>query len=213
MALSVNLVLLLATCLLSFLAFSNERIIQDLIFHPPSVVNNKQWYRFFSSGLIHADFLHLAFNMYTFYMFGGMVENAFLQIFGSEGRIFYAIMYLAALPASLTASFQKHRNDYDYYCLGASGAVSAVVFAGIFLYPTLGMGIFPLPFYIPAFIFGPIYLIISAYLSKKSEGSINHSAHIWGSLFGILFLIVTCFFFGDFNPLFHFWQEVSGYLR
>ena len=211
--LSVTLIILLATCLLSFLAFSNERLINDLIFHPPSVANNGQWYRFFSSGLIHADFLHLAFNMYTFYMFGGMVEKAFLQIFGSSGALIYAVMYLSALPASLTASFQKHRNDYDYYCLGASGAVSAVIFAGIFLYPTLGMGFFPLPFYIPAFIFGPIYLLISAYLSKKSAGSINHAAHIWGALYGILFLIVISLAFSDFQPLANFWQEVMGYFR
>ena len=211
--LSVTLFILLATCLLSFLAFSNDRLTHDLIFHPPSVVNNHQWYRFFSSGLIHADFLHLAFNMYTFYMFGEMVENAFVQIFGDTGRIFYAILYITALPASITSSFQQHRNDYDYYCLGASGAVSAVIFAGIFLYPSLGMGIFPLPFFIPAFIFGPIYLIISAYLSKKSAGSINHSAHIWGALYGILFLIVTASFFSDFRPLAHFWQEVLGYFK
>jgi membrane associated rhomboid family serine protease len=211
--LSVTLIILLATCLLSFLAFSNDRLTHDLIFHPPSVVNNNQWYRFFSSGLIHADFLHLAFNMYTFYMFGGMVENAFLQIFGDTGRILYAVMYITALPASLTSSFQKHRNDYDYYCLGASGAVSAIIFAGIFLYPTLGMGIFPLPFYIPAFIFGPIYLLISAYLSKKSAGSINHAAHIWGALYGILFLIVISFAFSDFQPVANFWQEVMGYFR
>jgi membrane associated rhomboid family serine protease len=211
--LSVTLIILLATCILSFLAFSNDRLINDLIFHPPSVVNNGQWYRFFSSGLIHADFLHLAFNMYTFYMFGGIVEKAFLQIFGSSGALIYAVMYLSALPASVTASFQKYRDDYDYYCLGASGAVSAVIFAGIFLYPTMGMGLFPLPFFIPAFIFGPIYLGISAYLSKKSAGSINHSAHIWGAIYGIVFLIVACLFFSDFSPISHFWREVTGYFR
>jgi membrane associated rhomboid family serine protease len=211
--LSVTLIILLATCLVSFLAFSNDRLLHDLIFHPPAVVHQRQWYRFFSSGLIHADFLHLAFNMYTFYMFGGMVENAFLEIYGSAGRYFYVILYLTALPASLTASFERHRHDPNYYCLGASGAVSAVIFCGIFLYPSLGMGIFPLPFFIPAFIFGPLYLAISAYLSKRSEGSINHSAHIWGALYGILFLIVTAQLFSDFRPLSHFWQEVVGYFR
>lgn len=211
--LSVTLIILLATCLVSFLAFSNDRLLHDLIFHPPTVVHQRQWYRFFSSGLIHADFLHLAFNMYTFYMFGGMVENAFLEIYGSAGRYFYVILYLTALPASLTASFERHRHDPNYYCLGASGAVSAVIFCGIFLYPSRGMGIFPLPFFIPAFIFGPLYLAISAYLSKRSEGSINHSAHIWGALYGILFLIVTAQLFSDFRPLSNFWQEVVGYFR
>lgn len=210
---TVTLIILLLTCVISFVAFSNERLTNDLIFYPPAVTNNNQWYRFITCGLIHADFLHLAFNMYTFYIFGNLVERTFVEIFDSSGKVLYAIMYAAALVACLLPTYFKHKNDGYYRSLGASGAVSAVIFAGIILYPTMGLRIFPIPLDIPAFIFGPLYLIVSAYLAKKGHGNINHSAHIWGAVFGILFLLVTSQFLSKFRPIQHFIDEVSGYLR
>jgi membrane associated rhomboid family serine protease len=210
---SITLVILLLTCVISFTAFSNEKIISDLIFYPAAVTNRNQWYRFITCGFIHADFMHLAFNMYTFYLFGGMVENAFKDIFLEAGKPLYAIMYFASLIACLLPTYFKHRNNYHYQSLGASGAVSAVIFIGIFLNPTMGLGIFPLPFHIPAFIFGPIYLLVSAYLAKKGHGNINHSAHIWGAIFGIVFLVVTCQFLSNFRPVENFINGVSAYFR
>jgi membrane associated rhomboid family serine protease len=209
--LTITLIIIILTCLVSFTAFSNEKLMSDLIFHPPAITNRNQWYRFFSCGLIHADIMHLVFNMYSFYLFGGIVESAFVQIFGSGGKIIYLIMYITSLAASLLPTFLKNQNNYHYYSLGASGAVSAVVFAGIFLYPTMGLGIFPIPFHIPGFIFGPLYLVVSAYLSKKGNGNINHSAHIWGAVFGVVFLIVSSAFGSDYNLLQSFVNEVSGY--
>jgi membrane associated rhomboid family serine protease len=188
---TVTLIILLLTCVISFAAFSNEKLTNDLIFYPPAVTNNNQWYRFITCGLIHADFMHLAFNMYTFYIFGNLVERTFVEIFESSGKALYTIMYVAALVACLLPTYFKHKTDGYYRSLGASGAVSAVIFAGIVLYPTMGLRIFPIPLDIPAFIFGPLYLIVSAYLAKKGHGNINHSAHIWGAVFGIAFL--TCY--------------------
>lgn len=210
--LTITIIILLLTCVISFTAFSNEKITNDMIFYPTAVTHQNQWYRFISSGFIHADFMHLAFNMYTFYLFGNMVENAFGQIYGNSGKALYIIVYIASLVACLLPTYFKHKEDYYYRSLGASGAVSAVIFIGIFLYPTMGMGIFPIPFNIPAFIFGPLYLGISAYLAKKGHGNINHSAHIWGALFGIVFLIVTCQFLSDFRPTENFVSEVARYL-
>jgi membrane associated rhomboid family serine protease len=210
---TVTLIILLLTCVISFVSFSNERLTNDLIFYPPAVTNNNQWYRFITCGLIHADFMHLAFNMYTFYIFGNLVERTFVEIFDSSGKALYTILYVAALVACLLPTYFKHKNDGYYRSLGASGAVSAVIFAGIILYPTMGLRIFPIPLDIPAFIFGPLYLIVSAYLAKKGHGNINHSAHIWGAVFGILFLIVTSQFLSPFRPLQHFVDEVSRYLR
>jgi membrane associated rhomboid family serine protease len=210
---TVTLIILLLTCVISFAAFSNERLTNDLIFYPPAVTNNKQWYRFITCGLIHADFLHLAFNMYTFYIFGNLVERTFVDIFDGSGKALYGTMYLAALVACLLPTYFKHKNDGYYRSLGASGAVSAVIFAGIILYPTMGLRIFPIPLDIPAFIFGPLYLIVSAYLAKKGHGNINHSAHIWGAVFGVLFLLVTSQFLSNFRPIGHFIEEVSAYLR
>ncbi len=210
---TVTLIILLLTCVISFTAFSNERLMNDLIFYPPAVTNNNQWYRFITCGLIHADFMHLAFNMYTFYIFGNLVERTFVEIFDTSGKALYTILYVAALVACLLPTYLKHKTDGYYRSLGASGAVSAVIFAGIILYPTMGLRIFPIPLDIPAFIFGPLYLIVSAYLAKKGHGNINHSAHIWGAIFGVLFLIATSQFLSEFRPIQHFIDEVSRYLN
>lgn len=211
--LTITLIILLITCVISFTAFSNEKIINDLIFYPTAVTNHNQWYRFITCGFIHADIMHLAFNMYTFYLFGGMVEQAFMAIFGDAGKVLYIVLYITSLIACLLPTYFQHRNNYYYRSLGASGAVSAVIFVGIFLNPTMGMGIFPIPFHIPAFIFGPLYLLISAYLAKKGQGNINHSAHIWGAAFGVVFLVVTCQFMSRERPLENFVTEVAGYFR
>ena len=211
--LTVTLIILVLTCVISFTAFSNEKITNDLIFYPTAVTNHNQWYRFITCGFIHADIMHLAFNMYTFYMFGGMVEQAFLEIFGESGKILYTVLYITALAACLLPTYFQHKNNYYYRSLGASGAVSAVIFIGILLNPTMKLQIFPIPIGIPAFIFGPLYLLISAYLAKKGQGNINHSAHIWGAVYGVLFMTVTCQFLSNFRPLVNFVNEVSGYLR
>jgi membrane associated rhomboid family serine protease len=191
---TITLAIVALTCVISFTAFSNEKVINDLIFYPPAISNNNQWYRFVTCGFIHADIMHLAFNMYSFYLFGDMVERAFEAIFGGAGKVLYLILYIAALAICLVPTYLQHKDNYHYRSLGASGAVSAVIFVGIFLNPTMGLGIFPLPFHIPGFIFGPLYLLLSAYMAKKGHGNINHSAHIWGAIFGIVFLIITCQF-------------------
>jgi membrane associated rhomboid family serine protease len=210
---TVTLVILMLTCVISFIAFSNEKITQDLIFYPPAITNNNQWYRFVTCGFIHADFMHLAFNMYTFYLFGGIVEPAFVEIFGDTGKVLYTVCYILALVVCLLPTYLQHRNNYHYRSLGASGAVSAIIFIGIVLFPTMGMRIFPVPINIPAFIFGPLYLVVSAYLAKKGRGNINHSAHIWGAVFGIVYLVIVCQFNSSFRPIQHFIDEVTAYLR
>ncbi len=208
---NITVVIVVVTCIISFLAFSNQRVIDSLIFNPPLIHNRNEWYRFFTCGLIHADIMHLAFNMFSFYIFGRLVENAFIEVFGTKGSILYAVMYVAALGACLVPTYMQHKENYAYRSLGASGAVSAVVFAGIFLYPTQGIGIMFIPVAVPGFIFGPLYLIITAYLSKRGGSYINHSAHFWGALFGIAFLIVTAFMLSDFNPISFFVKQVSSY--
>lgn len=210
--LTVTLIILLLTCVISFTAFSNQRVIDDLIFYPPAISQRNQWYRFITCGFIHADFMHLAFNMYTFYLFGGMVEDAFTSIYGESGKILYAVLYFTSLVVCLLPTYFQHKDNYHYRSLGASGAVSAVIFIGVFLNPTMGMGIFPIPFHIPAFIFGPLYLVISFYLAKKGGGNINHSAHIWGAIYGIVFLIITCQFLSRFQPVQNFISQVGDYL-
>jgi membrane associated rhomboid family serine protease len=188
---SITLIIIIINVLVSLAAMNNERLMDQLIFYPPAVTHDKQYYRFFTSGFIHADFGHLIFNMISLYAFGGMVEGGFNQIFGEPGRLIYLLMYILALPVSLMPTFVKNRSNSYYRSLGASGAVSAVIFAGLLMSPQAGVGMYFIPIYIPGFIFGPLYLIISAYLDRKGGSNVNHSAHIWGALFGVAFLVIA----------------------
>lgn len=210
--LTITLSIILLTSVISFTGFSNQKVLDDLIFYPPAISNRNQWYRFVTSGLIHADIMHLLFNMYSFYLFGDLVERTFVQIFGDSGKIVYLLLYIISLIVCLLPTYFNNQNNYHYRSLGASGAVSAVIFAGIFLYPTMGMGIFPIPFHIPGFVFGPLFLILSAYLAKKGHGNINHSAHIWGAIFGIVFLIITTTFLSNFNVVENFVNAIKLYI-
>jgi membrane associated rhomboid family serine protease len=106
-----------------------------------------------------------------------------------------------------------HKDNYYYRSLGASGAVSAVVFVGVFLAPEQKIGLFFIPPIIPGWIFGPLYLILTAYLAKRGGGNINHSAHLWGALYGIAFLIIMCLALHTaFNPFDNFLQRVQSSL-
>ncbi len=188
-------------------------MLDQLIFHPPSV-RRGEWYRFLSCGLIHADIGHLVFNMISLYLFGigsksntpdGVyhtgLEYQFGYIFGETGKYIYFVMYLLALVVSLIPTYARHSHDYQYRSLGASGAVSAVVFASILLNPMTGIGLFFIPLYVAGFIFGILYLIVSNLLEKRGQGHINHSAHIFGALFGVGFTIIACQFFTDYNVI------------
>jgi membrane associated rhomboid family serine protease len=185
----------------------------DLIFYPPAITRRNQWYRFFSCGLIHADFAHLLFNMLSLYMFGEFVEERFADIFNEKGKLLYLAMYAAALGVSLLPTFAKHKDNYHYRSLGASGAVSAVVFAGLLIAPYVEVGFFLLPPIIPGFVFGPLYLIITAILDRKGGNSINHSAHLWGALFGIAFIILAGKFVADYDAIAAFTDGVRAYLH
>jgi membrane associated rhomboid family serine protease len=210
---NITLIITIITVAISILAFYNEPLMDKLIFNPYTVQRKNEWYRFISSGFIHADFMHLAFNMFSFYMFSDYVEQFFSMIFGAQGLALYIILYISSLAVCLIPTFLKHKHQNNYNSLGASGAVSAIVFVGIFLQPTIQIGFFIIPPIIPGFIFGPIYLAITAYLSKKGQSGINHSAHLWGSIYGIVFLIITAKFLGNYDAVSLFIEQVRAYLH
>ena len=209
----MTLIIIILTVLISITAFRNEKIMNDLIFYPPAVTEQKQFYRFISCGFIHADIAHLAFNMISLYLFGRFVEEQFTTIFGGAGRILYLVMYILALIVSILPTYFKNKHNYQYRSLGASGAVSAVVFAGLMIAPYVKVGFFFIPPIIPGFVFGPLYLIISAWLDRKGGDNINHSAHIWGALFGVVFLILVGYTSGKYDAIDQFVQGVQYYLR
>ena len=209
MEISITLIIIIATSLISFFAFSNHKLLDQFIFYPPAV-RRGQWYRFFSCGLIHADFGHLIFNMLALYMFGEIVELKFVDVFGQMGKLIYLAMYVLALAASVIPTYTKNKDNYHYRSLGASGAVSAVIFAGILFRPLVGIGLFFIPVYIAGFLFGVIYLLVSGWLEKKGQGNINHSAHIFGALFGAGFTIVACQAFSDYPVLQDFIDQIKN---
>jgi membrane associated rhomboid family serine protease len=211
--LSITVIIIIITAIISFTAFSNNKVMNDFIFYPPAVSVNKQYYRFITCGFIHADIAHLAFNMISLYLFGQFVEGKFIEIFGYVGGIFYVIMYLLALIVSLLPTYFKNKNNPDYRSLGASGAVSAVVFAGLMIAPYIKVGLIFIPPVIPGFIFGPLYLIVSWWLDRKGGDNINHSAHIWGALFGVAFLIVAGAASGRYDAIDEFVRGVRFYFN
>lgn len=208
---SITILILIITSVISFTAFSNQKIMDDLIFYPPAISNRNQWYRFVTNGFIHADITHLAFNMLSFYMFGEYVEKYFNALFDDKGRILFTAMYLTGLIICLIPTYLQNKNNYHYRSLGASGAVSAVVFAGIFLEPNIKIGLFILPPIIPGFIFGPLYLGLSAYMAKRGGDNVNHSAHFWGAIWGVVFVILSCSWLSSFNPLLNFIESIKAY--
>ena len=212
MQLTITLILVIITSLVSIGAFSNHKMVDDLIFYPPAVSKRNQFYRFFTCGLIHADWAHLIFNMLALYLFGKEVEEAFVALFEKPGRYIYLLMYVSALIISLLPTYFKNRNNYQYRSLGASGAVSAVIFAGLMLAPETEVYIFFIPIPIPGFIFAPLYLIISALLERKGGDNINHSAHIWGAIYGLVFVIVASRLV-DYNAIEAAIERIKWYMR
>lgn len=209
MEISITLIIIIATGIVSFIAFSNRNLMEQFIFYPPAV-GRGQWYRFFSCGLIHADWGHLIFNMIALYMFGEVVEFKFVEVFGMSGKLIYLAMYVLALAASVIPTYLNNKDNYHYRSLGASGAVSAVIFAGILFEPLIGIGLFFIPVYMAGFLFGILYLFVSGWLDKKGGGSINHSAHIFGALFGIAFTIIACQVFSDYPVLTDFIDKIKN---
>lgn len=207
---SITIIILVATILLSLLTFKSPKTGGQLIFYPVIIAQEKQWYRFITYGFIHADIPHLFFNMYAFYLFGSVTENAFNAMFGHLGSIIYILLYFLSLIACVIPDYLKYRNDPNYRSLGASGAVSAVVFAYILINPLQGIGLIFIPIYIPGFLFGIIFLVVSYFLGKKSGSRVNHSAHIWGAIFGIVFLIACAQFFTEYPLLQNFIESVKN---
>ncbi|HEX6915338.1 MAG TPA: rhomboid family intramembrane serine protease [Chitinophagaceae bacterium] len=209
---SVTIILIIINVALSIAGFGNQKLMDELIFYPPAISRRHQWYRFITCGFIHADVFHLVFNMYALYMFGEAVEIMFNMYFGDRGTLLYIIMYLTALVVCLLPTYLKNTDNYYYKSLGASGAVAAVVFAFIALRPMAEIGLIIIPgLRFPAFIFAIIYLAVSAYLDRRGGGNINHSAHFWGSVYGIVFLAVAAYFLSDYNVFTEFIDQVSAW--
>lgn len=186
----MTLYIIIITAAISLIAFSQPRVMNALIFDPIAIKHQKQYYRFVTCGLLHADFFHLFVNMFVLYSFGQAVEYYYGKVFGSNAELVYLTLYVTSIFAANVSTYYKQQNNPSYHSLGASGAVSAVVFASIlfapfnkiYLYGIIGL---------PGIVLGGLYLAYSYYMSKRevSTDNINHDAHWQGAVYGILFTL------------------------
>ncbi len=181
---SITLIVIAITALVSIAAFNNTSLLNKLILYPRQMNSPEEYYRFLTSGFIHADWNHLIFNMYALYMFGSQMED----FIGSP--FLYIVLYLSAIIISSIPPFIKNRNNSYYRSLGASGGVSAIVFFSIYYFPWSRMGIIFIPIHIPSIIFAVLYLMYSYFMSKRGTDNIGHDAHISGALYGMLFALL-----------------------
>ena len=183
-----TIILIALTALVSILCFTGRLDIDELKFNAYDVWHGKQWYRMFSYGLVHGGWGHLFFNMLTLYFFGRVVEQFFQIAFGqTRGIILYLVLYVTAIAVSSIWDLVKYKDTYHYNAVGASGAVSAILFASILFAPKMGIYIYLIPIPIPAYIFAPLYLLYCWYMNRRGTDHIGHSAHFWGAVYGLLF--------------------------
>lgn len=187
--LHLTIIILITTALVSILAFQNNELFQKLRFNAWLISHKQQGWRFVSYGLIHADWLHLMVNMFVLWSFGSFVEEYYRWHYGIPAPFYYLLLYVGGLAFSVIASFAKNKDNPHYNAVGASGAVSAVVFAAILFEPLAPLRIMFIPIDIPSFIFGILYLAYSAWMAKKGTDNVGHDAHFWGAVFGFGFSV------------------------
>jgi membrane associated rhomboid family serine protease len=189
----ITTIIVIITVATSLLAFRKEGIFERFDFRPPRVIYEKEYYRVFTHAFLHADYVHLAINMLVLYSFGTGVEKIFqgLEQQGVifSGAFFYVLLYVTSIALSSLTTLSRYRNDGNYSAVGASGAVSAVVFAFIFFAP-LQKIYFYMVLPIPGIVFGVLYLFYSSYMNRRGGDHINHAAHFWGAVVGFLFPIL-----------------------
>lgn len=184
----VTYIIIGITVLISFAAYSNNNLMRQLMMNPYMISNRQQYYRFVTSGFIHADHVHLFFNMFSLYFFGTTIEYIFGIVFESAGTLYFIALYILGIIVSDIPSYMKHRNNPGYNALGASGGVASVIFASIIFQPLADIYIYFIP--VPGFILGIAYIFFSWYQGKKANDNINHDAHLYGAVFGVLFCAV-----------------------
>ncbi|WP_242107923.1 rhomboid family intramembrane serine protease [Luteimonas aquatica] len=181
----VTLLLVAVTSLVSWLAFNNRQLLDRLILWPPAIERHKQYDRLVTHGFIHADLMHLLFNMITLFFFGRAVEPVFVQEIGMLG---FLAFYLSAVVVAILPTYMRHRHDGRYRSLGASGAVSAVLFSYVLMAPWSLIFVMFLP--VPAILYGALYIGYSIWMDRQGTDNVNHSAHLWGALYGLMFTLI-----------------------
>ena len=186
---TLTIIIIALTVLISVLGLNNVELFDKFKFNAYDVKHSNHWYRFFTYGFFHAGWIHLFMNMFVLYFFGRIIENYFQYYFPAKYILYYLLLYIGGLILSVIPAFGKHKNDVFYNAVGASGAISAVIFSSIILYPTGKIFVFLIPIAIPAPVFGVLYIVYEAYMSRNTKDNIGHDAHLWGAIFGVIYTI------------------------
>ena len=187
---NISIILIVISVVASLYAWNHQDKYYKWMMNPYSVVHKQQYYRLITSGFIHNGYVHLLFNMITLYFFGDVIEQILRYYYGGSGIFYFLLLYFLGMVVADIPSIIKHRNNPNYNSLGASGAVSAVVFSSILFNPTAKICIFLPIFCLPGFIFGILFLIYSYYQGRRMADNINHDAHLYGAVFGVLYSII-----------------------
>lgn len=186
---SLTTIIIGITVLISIIGFGQPSFYEKAMFRPFNILHNKEYWRWVSGGFVHADYFHLAVNMFVLYSFGQFLESYFIAYFQDLGKVILVVFYLLAIPVSSMYSYYKHKNDFGYSAIGASGAVAAMLFASILVQPFAELRLyFAIP--IPAWLFGILYLVYEYYMGKKQQDNIGHDAHFYGAIYGLVFSII-----------------------
>ena len=192
----LTIIIIAITVVVSILCFQNQDLFMKLRFSPYLVKTKNQTYRFFTHAFVHADWMHLLINMFVLLSFGRIVEAYFGMVFEGKATVYFILLYLGGILFSSLPAYWKHQHDHTYSAIGASGAVSAVLFSSILFDPLSGIRIMFIPIDIPAFVFGFLYLAYEAYATKKSSDNIGHDAHFWGAMYGVIITLVLDYAIG-----------------
>lgn len=187
---TATVVIVIITCLVSYRAFNNSELFYKLAHWPVREHSAKEHYRLVTSGFVHGGWVHLLINMFVLYSFGELIEYHFVQFFGPTfGIVYFVLVYLLTIVCASLPSYFKRRNQSEYMAVGASGGVSGIVFIFILLYPWEYLMLYAI-IPIPAIIGGILYLWYSSYASKNKQDRIDHEAHFYGALFGVVFTLI-----------------------
>lgn len=181
---TILLIIIAVTAIISFIAFNNQQLFEKYKFNVGAILQKKEYIRLLSAGFLHADLMHLLFNMMTLYFFGPIVVQAF-------GEIGFLMVYFGSILLGNIFSLYLYKNQPWYSAIGASGGVSGILFASIAMIPDLGIMFFFIPIPIPGYIFGFLYFAYSVYmmLNPKQHDNIGHAAHLGGAFFGLVYAI------------------------
>lgn len=189
-SISICWVIMGVTALVSMAAWQRDSWMETMMMSPSRIAEHGEYWRFLTSGFIHADFTHLFFNLFSFYFFGTQLEYIFSVIFPGFGPWVFLVFYLLGIIVADLPTFFKQKNNHYFNSLGASGAVSATIFAGIMFFPTEKIYLFGIVG-IPGIIYAGLFTWYSIEMERRGRDFVNHSAHLYGGLFGVVFVTLT----------------------